>query len=408
MYGKGAAKMANKRKRGQGEGMIRQRADGRWEANISLGWKNGKRHRVSYYGRTRQEVQLALNKALHNKEHGLPVGIDKRLTVSAFLTEWLETSVRPAVAPRTYESYELTVRLHLAPNIGHVRLHQLSAQGVQRLLNAKRETGLSARTVAYMRVVLRTALKQAMEWDLVARNVAAMAKPPKAESPKFAILSADGARSLLEAAKSDRLGAIFSVAIACGLRKGEILGLRWSDVDLQARKLSVRQSVQRLSRKLTGEATGSLRAAEPKTKSSIRTITIPDSIVALLRAHRVRQIEARLIAGSQWKESGLVFTSVVGTAIDPSIVNSHLKSVLAKAGLPAIRFHDLRHSAASFMVDQGVHLRAVMAVLGHSSIRITADTYAHPSEDMMRSAADSMESILATPPETLPSVRPAS
>lgn len=257
--------------------------------------------------------------------------------------------------------------------------------------------------------MLRRALNQAMRFGLVVRNADALADPPKIERAEIRPFSPDRARKLLDVVKGDRLEALYSVALALGLRRGEILGLRWAeDVDLDACTIRVQQAIRRIGPKASGEEKGSLRTAEPKTERSRRTIAMPDAVVRSLRAHRARQLQERMRAGTRWQDRGFVFTTRIGTPLEPRNVHRHFKRMLkkmterrrdeqqeTKPAAPSIRFHDLRHSAASLLLAMGVPMRTVMQMLGHSSITVTADTYSHVAPAMMRDAADKMDSILA-------------
>lgn len=368
-------------RRGHNEGTIRHRSDGRWEARISLA--NGKRK--SLFGRTRRDVQDKLRTAQREIEAGLDLGAGRQ-TVGAFLDRWLVDVAKPSIRPKTYASYTQLVRLHLKPALGHHQLAKLSPHHVQMMMNAKSAAGLSPRTVQYLRAVLRRALGQALKWGLVTRNVATLVDPPRSQRPDVVPLSPLQARAFLTAAKGDRLEALYSVAIALGLRQGEALGLGWDDVDLDAGVLRVRYALQRID--------GTLQLVEPKTKRSKRTIPMPPTIVAALRDHRVRQLEERLLAGSRWQDHAVVFPSSIGTPMDARNVVRRFHALLDKAGLPSMRFHDLRHTCASLLLAQHVPPRVVMETLGHSQIALTMDTYSHVMPVMQREAADLMEGLL--------------
>jgi integrase len=201
-------------------------------------------------------------------------------------------------------------------------------------------------------------------------------------------LSADQSRALLDAAKRHQLEAFYSAALLLGLRRGEVLGLRWSDIDFERRTLQVRQTVQRIAQE-------GLVAAEPKTEKSRRTLSLPDAALRALKAQRARQATERLSAGTEWEDADLVFTSLSGTPLDPRGVDRKFKRLLAKAQLPVTtRLHDLRHSAASLLLAQGVPMRTIMELLGHSSIAMTANVYSHIAPTMLRDAADKMDAIL--------------
>jgi integrase len=373
------------RKRNAGEGSIFRRADGRWCAQLDLGWENGRRKRKFYYGSTAAEVQEQLLKARSDHSRGVPVAVERQ-TVQQFLTDWLEHTIRPNARPRSYESFEIIVRRHIVPEIGRLRLEKLTPQEVQGLIDGKLKSGLAPQTVVHIRMVLRTALNQAMKWSLIARNPAALVDPPRIPRSEIRPLSAEPARRFLDAAKGGRFEALYTLALFSGLRRGEILGLRWSDVDLEARAFRVDQAIQRVG--------GKLQAAETKTKRSRRMLALPASVVAALRTHRARQAQERLIAGPSWRDTGLVFTSRIGTPVEPRNLHRNFVRVLAAAKVPRIRFQDLRHSAASLLLAQGVPLRLIMEQLGHSSIVLTANTYTHVMTAAMREVADKMESIL--------------
>ena len=374
-------------RRGQNEGSIYKRKDGRWAAVVNLGYKDGKRWRKSFYGRTRHEVQEKLTQAHHSRQRGLPLP-PERQTVESFLQKWLVECVGMSVRPRTYEGYAGHVRLHISPVLGRIRLAALSPQDVQSFLNRKLREGYSPRTVQYMRAVLRRALGHALRWGLVARNVATLVDPPRVERPEVVPFSLEQARVFLNAIKGDRLEAFYSVVLAIGLRRGEALGLRWGDVDLDAGILTVRGSLQRID--------GRLQLFAPKTSRSRRTIALPQTAVAALRRHRVQQLQERLFAGSRWQDTSFVFTTLTGTPFDPRNVYRHFQRALKRAGLPSKRIHDLRHTCASFLLAQDVHPRVVMEILGHSQIGLTMNTYSHVIPALQREAAEQMDALLAS------------
>ena len=376
-------------RRGFGEGSIYRRKDGRWEAIVDLGLVAGRRRRKSVYGKTRHEVQTALAGALKEHEQGrLTVG--RGQTTGQFLTHWLEDSARNRVRPSTFKRYSDLVNQHLLPHLDRLPLRELSPQHVQQLLNAKLAEGLSPRSVHHIRAVLRTALNQAVRWQLVVHNAAALAESPRLGQRRFVALTPEQARSLLIAAREDRLEALYTVALALGLRQGEALGLRWQDVDLEHRRLHVLQALQRVD--------GTLQLVETKTTRSRRTIVLPGAVAEALLRHRTRQLEDRLLAGPHWIDSGFVFTSRRGTPIDGAAVRHSFPRLLARAGLPRMRFHDLRHSCASLLLAQGVAARTVMEVLGHSQIGLTLDTYSHVMPQLVEQAADAMELVLRCEP----------
>jgi integrase len=372
-------------RRGFGEGNIRKRGENRWEARVRITSRDGAKRRVSVYGRTRAEVQQRLRKVQAEHERGaLPVGPNP--TVGAFLAQWL-AAVKATVRPKTYTSYEGTVRLHLVPHIGKVRLRNLTPAQVQGVLTVKAEARLSPRSVRYVLMVLRIALGQAERWGMVSRNVARLVDGPRVPYRAVTVLTPQQCRRLLEAARGNRLEALYALTLALGLRRGEVLGLRRVDVDLDRRRLTVGAALQRVPGR-------GLVLVETKTARSRRVITLPEVCMAALRAHRVRQIQDKLVAGSRWVETGFVFTTEIGTPLDGDAVGRRLRRLLLDAGLPLVRFHDLRHSAASLLLAQGVAPRVVMDVLGHSQMGVTMNTYSHVMPSLVDAAAAAVDRAL--------------
>lgn len=374
-------------KRGQNEGSIYQGKDGRWVACLNMGYQGGKRKRKYIYGKTRREASEKLTEALRNRQLGLPVANDK-ITLGQFLERWLADSVKPSVRPRTYISYSQLVARHITPDLGKIKLAKLSPQDIQELMNSKLKVGLSPRTVQYIHAVIRRALVQACKWQLVPRNVAKLVDSPRVQRFEVQPLTPEQARILIDAAKGDRLEALYTVAVSLGLRRGECLALRWEDIDLDSGTLRVRHTLQRLEG-------GGWELAEPKSKNSRRTLGLPNFAIQAIKEHRKRQLEEKILAGPSWQESGFVFTSKFGTPLDGQhLYFRHFKKLLSEAGLPDIRFHDLRHSCASLLLVQGVSPRVVMETLGHSQISLTMDTYSHVMPLLQRDAADKMDALL--------------
>jgi integrase len=386
-------------KRGTNEGSIFRRKDGRWVGSLNMGWEDGKRKRKHFYAATAAEVRDQLLKARSDQSRGLPVAVERQ-TVEQYLDHWLEHTLKAKAKPRSYESFSTIARLHIKPSLGRIQLHKLAPQHIQKLLDEKSKAGLSPQTVTNIRTVLRSALSQAMKWNLVSRNTAALVNAPRIPHKRIEPLDPEHARKLLETAKGGRYEAIYTVALTLGMRRGEVLGLRWADIDFDGRAIRVNQSVQRLSTGSSDKGQKSeLQATETKTDGSRRTIALPDSVVRALRAHRARQAQDRLVAGISWRDQDLVFTNRSGRPIEPILLHRDYKALLKKAGLPTtLRFHDLRHSAASLLLAQGVHPRAIMELLGHSSITVTMNVYGHVMPAMMRDAADKMDAILGTTP----------
>ena len=376
-------------RRGPNEGTIRKRADGRWEARVLVTEPDGQRARRSLLGRSRSAVAERMREALRAESAGIPLPTE-RLTLGAYLDQWLTDAVRPRVRPRTFQSYAGIVRVHLAPGLGQVPLARLSPQQVQAFLNAKSAGGLSPRSVAICRAVLRQALGQAERWGLVARNVAKLAEPPRVPRREVRPLTPEQAHVFLRAIHADRLEALYLVGLGVGLRQGEILGLAWGDVDLEAGTLTVRHALQRVD--------GHLVLVEPKSATSHRTVALPMLVLDALRAHQARQSLERQAAGARWHadQRDLVFRTSIGTPLDGITVTRRFQALLRSAGLPHQRFHDLRHACASLLLTQGVAPRVVMETLGHSQIGLTMNTYSHVVPALGRDAAERMDALLTT------------
>ncbi len=389
-------------KRGQNEGSIFQRKDGRWAAQLNLGWQNGKRVRKFFYGATRKQVQEQLTKALSDLQKGLPVVGDKQ-TVAGHLAWWLEEVVRRTNRPSTYRSYEQLVRVHIEPAIGNVGLSKLTPQQVRAFLNAKQDSGLSSRTVQYLHAVLRKALNVALKDQQIVRNVASLVDPPRLAAKEVQPLTPDEARRFLAAIQGDKFEALLTVAVSLGLRQGEALALRWDDVNLEVGKLRIRYALQRF--KPRGEQRLEIHLVEPKTKKSRRIIDLPEVTLRALVAHRLRQEQDRLLAGSRWtapqvvcegrKETGdsFVFTTSIGTPLEGRAVTKRFQRLLKESNITRHRFHDLRHTAATLLAVQGVHPKAIQSVLGWDQVAMV-DRYAHFVDEMRKSAAIKMDEIL--------------
>ncbi len=370
--------MAN---RGQGEGSIYRRADGRWCAAVRL---EGGGRRV-FYGRTRREAADKLHAAMEARLRGASLAT-AGLTTALFLERWLKESVAPKVRPKTYDGYESLVRLHIVPAVGAIPLEKLGPQDVQALINRKVVEGLAPKTVLYMRGVMRTALNRAVRWGLVTRNAAALTDPPRYTPKEVRYLELDEIRLLLDVIRGDRLEALFIAAIALGMRQGELLGSRWSDVDLEAARWHVRRQLQRRA--------GTVSYTEPKTARGRRTLDVPASLVAALRSHRARQLEERLVAGDQWQDDNLVFSTPLGAPLTGTQVTKHLQELAHSAQIRALRFHDLRHTCATLLLAQQVPARVVMELLGHSQISLTMNLYSHVIPALRKEAAERMEVAL--------------
>jgi integrase len=354
--------------------------------------------RLAVYAPTREEAARKLAQAVQSAEHG-QTAIDARLTVGAFLGRWL-AAAEAHVRPRTWEAHESATRVHLVPALGRIKLVTLTAGDVDTMLANRLKAGLSPGTVNRMRAVLRVALGQAVAWRLVTENVVKHTKPVRSERHEPNPLTAEQGATLLAATAGDRLNALWCLALGTGMRQGECLALTWPDINLDAGTARIRHSLQPKRGSVNSahsvpDALHSTSLAPPKSERSRRTVNLPTIVVAALRAHRARQGRERLARGGAWAEGDFVFAKPDGQPLDGPWVTKQLQRALADAGLPRQRFHDLRHTAASLALEQGVSLREVMELLGHSSITLTANTYGHIRDKAMRNVADKLDAALS-------------
>lgn len=378
------ASKQRRRKGANGNGGAHYREDrGLWEWRASTA--DGRR--VTASAKTQAEAKRRCLEKVRLAEQGIIVA-DRRQTVEKYLAWWLDNIIAGKRAAKTEKTYRDTVRLHLAPELGHIELGKLTAQHVDALLAKREKAGLSPRSVAYIRAVLSSALSTAVRKRMLEFNAAKLAETPR-QAPRVArrVLTAGEARLLLEQVKDDRLAPLYRLALTLGMRQGEIIGLRWEDVDLGARTLRIEQTIQRVGETVHVQA--------PKTSRSKRTLPLTDTLVTVLQAHKDAQAFERRQAGERWQESGLVFTTTVGTALDGRNLTRQFKLHLVAAKLPEeIRFYDQRHTAASLLLADGVPLLAVSAMLGHALTSTTLNTYAHLLPGTERVTADAMDRLL--------------
>jgi integrase len=373
-------------KRGNGEGSITRRKSGGWCAQYIVYTSEG-RNRRTLYGKTRHEVAAKLSKALADREGGLTFGAG-RLTLGEYMTRWLSDSVRGTVRVSTYERHEQLFRGHIQPALGRLKLNCLTPAHVRGLISEKLETGLAPATVRKIHSTLHKALSQGVSNGLVPRN-AADVKTPRPTPKEMRPLSESEARTFLHAVRKsgDRFEPLYVLAITMGLRRGELLGLRWDDADLECGTLRVgRALVREGGRHILGET---------KTKRGRRRVNLTPPTVAALKTHRKRQLEERRKLAGLHEDQELIFATRTGTPVNPEhLVKRSFKPLLKKASLPEIRFHDLRHTCATLLLGRGVHPKLVQELLGHSTISMTLDTYSHYLPSMGDQAASAMGDAL--------------
>lgn len=370
------------RRRGHNEGSIFQRKDGRWSAAMSI----GAGQRKTFYGKTRREVSDQLKAALSQQQQGTLITSDQK-NLGQFLADWLETGVKPSVKDRTYVGYESIIRVRVIPHLGTRRLARVTPLDLQRLYGTLELAGLSGRSIVHTHRVLHQAFRQAIRWRLMTQNPCDDVKLPQTTRRELNVLDRDQVAALLISVTGTR-HSLYSLAVKTGMRQGELLGLQWKDVNLTVGRLSVHRSLQRQKGK-------GLVFVTPKTARSRRSIHIGPRLVELLRDHRRSQLEQRLLAGGLWQDQDLVFANATGGPLDPSHQTTVFKAAVAKAGLPLMRFHDLRHTAATLMLGSGIHPKVVSEMLGHSTVTLTLDVYSHYIPVLHDQAATMMDELLA-------------
>lgn len=372
-------------KRGNGEGSIFKRPDGRWVGSMTTGFNgNGRQARKDYYGKSRADIVRKLEEARKALAEGRSLS-PERQTVGQFLDRWLADVVKPNTSPKTYRTYSDLLKQHLAPGLGGIDLYKLNPEHVQHFIKQRNEAGLSPTTVKHCRDCLRAALNVAMRWNLLVRNPAALAKLPRRIRRKPQAYNKAQARQFIQAIAGHRLEALFLVALCIGMREGEVLGLGIEDLDFENKLLTVRYSLQRID--------GKLKLVPTKTEESQRSIRLPDLVVSALIAHLERQAKERAWAGEDWVETGRVFTTTKGTMLDARNMLRDYYKLRDISGVPKVRFHDLRHSAATLLRAAGVPTPAISKLLGHASTRTTDEVYSHVISDMEEEAAAKMDQI---------------
>ena len=375
-----------KSRRGKGEGSIYyDKKNDRWVGSFHT--QDGKRRYV--YGKIEAEAREKLRAAQYAEKQGI-LATGPQQTVKQFLEYWLEEVHKPAIRTSSYVHYRALLDKHIFPALGHIRVQRLTIQQVESFYAQLAKKGLSSKSIRDIHGVLRKALAHAVYLNLVSRNVCDIVKKslPRKEKYEFHVLTKEQARRLLDQVQGDRLEALIVLAITTGMRRGELVALRWSDVHLQEGYLQVNRSARR-----TAKAHGGILITEPKTASSRRKIVLSSFLIDVLTQHRAKQEKERQTVGSTWQEHGLVFCNRRGGILNPDSLRKWFQGKLVQAGLPSMRFHDLRHSAATLLLEMGVHVKVVSELLGHSTITTTLDIYSHVLPSIQRDAIDKLSNM---------------
>ena len=368
-------------RRGHGEGSIYQRKDGRWAATITL---EGQK-RKTFYGKNRKEVQEKLRVALNEQKQGMLV-TGPQQTVKQYLEHWFEDVHKPTLRVSSYVRYRSLLRNHILPVLGDIQVQKLTAQHVQALYARKAKEGLSSKSIQNIHGLLHKALDNAVKWGLVSRNVCNVVSTPRLIRHEIHPLTREQAQKFLEKVRGQKLEAILTLALTTAMRRGELLALRWQDINFEAMSLHVSRTVSRI-------AGHGYVENDPKTSRSRRMIMLPPFTIEMLIQHRLDQEKARLKAGVRWKDQGLVFSNTHGGYLHPDYLLVKFHRLLKEIGLPDMRLHDLRHSAATILLSMGVHPKVVQEILGHSQISMTMDIYSHVLPSMQKEAMGKLNDL---------------
>ncbi|RYP88678.1 site-specific integrase [Nocardioides guangzhouensis] len=373
---------AQRRNRPRGAGTAYKRADGRWAAQIFV-TESGTNRRVrkTIYAKTRKELEEKRTELISAEARREPIPPSK-LTVAAYLEEWLEHLAKPRVRPTTFVAYRNYVEKYLVPGLGSKPVGRLSAREVRLYLDDLRRSGTGARTIQYLHATLRAALEDAVREELIPKNVAKLVRVARPERTERQPLSVEDVRTLLTKHDGHEIQPMLAVFALLGMRRSEVLGLKWEDVDLAAGSLKVRRGLQRVN--------GQLVDMQTKTERSRRTVPLPAYVLELLRLQADQQAKWRVEAEGAFTETDYVFTTHVGTPIDPRNCTRVVQNACKRAGVRVVRLHDFRHGCVSVLLDLGVPPRTAMEIVGHTTIEMTMNVYGHVSIDSMRSAMDQL------------------
>jgi len=335
---------------------------------------------------SKKEAEKRLADLLHQLDTGTFMKPSKT-TLGEFLERWL-VDYRPNLSPRGFERYEGIIRGHLIPGLGSITLTQLRPEHLQKHYTAKQNDGLSARTVRYHHAVLHVALKTAVQWGLLPRNPADAVSPPHARRTEMQTWNEDDITHFLEVAKDSRYYTLFYTALFTGMRRSELLGLKWGDVDFMLSQIYVSRGLHHLK-------DGSYIFTEPKSVKSRRTIALPPSATLLLKEHHEKQKLERVMLGMSLTDGDLVFSHLEGKPLRPNTITRAWEVLAAHTGVKVIRLHDARHTHASIMLKQGIHPKIVQERLGHASIQMTLDTYSHVAPGLQEAAANRFDELVS-------------
>lgn len=370
-------------KRTNGEGSIYRRKDGRWVGSIHVRTTTGKYERRYIYGKTRGDVEQKFADLRRKLDQGAQLPPAK-LTVSAYLTEWVEQTAAKRVRPSTLTSYRHSINRYINPQLGDKKLDKLTARDVRQFLGKLESQEIGTRTIQICHATLRAALEDATREEVLSRNVARLVRAPRSQADERQPLSVEEARTLLKSSRDHRLYALFEVLVLLGVRRSEALGLRWQDVDFGVGSIAIRNSLHRTSEGLV--------LLPPKTKRSRRSIPLPEMVISTLKKHQRRQL-VEAAESKDWHSTGFVFTTPLGTPIDPRNCTRIFQKQCADVGVPVVPLHAMRHTCVSLLLSMDVPPRVVMEIAGHSALDVTMNVYGHVNLESRRDALDKLAGL---------------
>lgn len=381
-------------KRGNGEGSVCRRPDGRWQGSITIGRDDrGRLIRKYFYGKTRKETSEKLNRAIEELRDNRFINKSDNPTVEQWCHEWLWSYKRNSVKQKTFDQYETILRTHIIPDIGDIRLADLKTMHIQRIINKMYDSGLSHRTIEVMKIVMHAALKQAQRNKLVSENVCENVVLPRKRPKHIRVLNEDEQTKLIAALKDNYIGRGLLFALYTGMRRGEVLALKWSDYDKNEKTISITKALSRVRTYNKNGNKTMLTVTTPKTDTSIRTVPLIDKAVELLAEHKRKQERYMELVGDYYTDNDLIFSSSRGDYLDPGNFNRKLNKTVKKIGIPRISPHVLRHSFATRGLEAEVSLKAMQELLGHSSITVTGDIYTHILKEQKRKEISKLNDV---------------
>lgn len=381
-------------KRGNGEGSVCRRPDGRWQGSITIGRDDrGRLIRKYFYGKTRKETSEKLNRAIEELRDNRFINKSDNPTVEQWCHEWLWSYKRNSVKQKTFDQYETILRTHIISDIGDIRLADLKTMHIQRIINKMYDSGLSHRTIEVMKIVMHAALKQAQRNKLVGENVCENVVLPRKQPKRIRVLNEDEQTKLIAALKDNYIGRGLLFALYTGMRRGEVLALKWSDYDKNEKTISITKALSRVRTYNKNGNKTMLTVTTPKTDTSIRTVPLIDKAVELLAEHKRKQKRYMELVGDYYTDNDLIFSSSRGDYLDPGNFNRKLNKTVKKIGIPRISPHVLRHSFATRGLEAEVSLKAMQELLGHSSITVTGDIYTHILKEQKRKEISKLNDV---------------